>query len=124
MTNAPLLDGALAVTTGKVSPSVLDPDTAAALPRRVRMTRRAPWRHLAPGAVIVDRRGRWGNPYAVKVYGRERAIELYRGHLAEHSDLAAAVRRELSGRDLACWCPLDQPCHADVLLKVANGGVR
>lgn len=27
---------------------------------------------------------------------------------------------ELRGRDLACWCPLDQPCHADVLLEVAN----
>jgi len=26
----------------------------------------------------------------------------------------------LAGRDLACWCPLDQPCHADVLLEVAN----
>lgn len=27
---------------------------------------------------------------------------------------------ELTGRDLACWCPLDQPCHADVLLALAN----
>lgn len=32
------------------------------------------------------------------------------------------VRAELAGRDLACWCPLDQPCHADVLLEIANGG--
>lgn len=32
------------------------------------------------------------------------------------------VRRELAGRDLACWCPLDQPCHADVLLKISNTG--
>ena len=31
------------------------------------------------------------------------------------------IRDELAGKDLACWCPLDQPCHADVLLKVANG---
>ncbi|QPG72649.1 DUF4326 domain-containing protein [Mycolicibacterium mucogenicum DSM 44124] len=30
------------------------------------------------------------------------------------------IRRQLRGRDLACWCPLDQPCHADVLLEVAN----
>ena len=29
---------------------------------------------------------------------------------------------ELRGRDLACWCPLDQPCHADILLELANGG--
>ncbi|NKR61690.1 DUF4326 domain-containing protein [Rhodococcus hoagii] len=31
------------------------------------------------------------------------------------------IRAELAGRDLACWCPLDQPCHADVLLEIANG---
>jgi len=30
------------------------------------------------------------------------------------------ARHELAGRDLACWCPLDQPCHADVLLEIAN----
>ena len=30
------------------------------------------------------------------------------------------IRRELRGRDLACWCRLDQSCHADVLLKLAN----
>ncbi len=27
---------------------------------------------------------------------------------------------ELRGKDLACWCGLDQPCHADVLLEWAN----
>ena len=27
---------------------------------------------------------------------------------------------DLGGSDLACWCPLDQPCHADVLLELAN----
>ena len=30
------------------------------------------------------------------------------------------VERELHGRDLACYCPLDEPCHADVLLELAN----
>lgn len=30
------------------------------------------------------------------------------------------IRREMAGKDLCCWCPLDQPCHADVLLEVAN----
>ncbi len=27
---------------------------------------------------------------------------------------------ELRGKNLACWCALDKPCHADVLLKLAN----
>ncbi|WP_082478190.1 DUF4326 domain-containing protein [Microbacterium sp. Leaf320] len=30
------------------------------------------------------------------------------------------VKAELRGKNLACWCPLDQPCHADVLLEIAN----
>jgi hypothetical protein len=30
------------------------------------------------------------------------------------------VVAELAGHDLACWCPLDQLCHADVLLEIAN----
>jgi hypothetical protein len=30
------------------------------------------------------------------------------------------ARRELGGRTLACWCALDQPCHAEVLLRLAN----
>jgi hypothetical protein len=32
------------------------------------------------------------------------------------------VRRELNGSDLICWCKAGAPCHADVLLAVANGG--
>lgn len=32
-----------------------------------------------------------------------------------------AVRSELRGKNLACFCALDQPCHADVLLELANG---
>lgn len=34
------------------------------------------------------------------------------------------VRAELAGKNLACWCPLDQPCHADVLLEIANGETK
>jgi hypothetical protein len=32
----------------------------------------------------------------------------------------AEIREHLAGRDLACWCALDMPCHADVLLELAN----
>lgn len=35
---------------------------------------------------------------------------------------ADRIRNELAGSDLACWCPLDQPCHAGVLLEIANRG--
>lgn len=43
---------------------------------------------------------------------------------AEHVAKNRAALAELTGHDLACWCPLDQPCHADVLLELANGGRR
>jgi len=42
----------------------------------------------------------------------------FRGAL--HTVTPDLIRAELRGLDLACWCPLDQPCHADVLLELAN----
>lgn len=50
---------------------------------------------------------------------RELAVMEYRRDLERQRDLDLSPLR---GRDLACWCPLDQPCHADVLLELANGG--
>lgn len=32
------------------------------------------------------------------------------------------VIERLRGKNLACFCPLGSPCHADVLLEIANGG--
>lgn len=51
----------------------------------------------------------------------EQCVELYRRRWIHLADLDA-LRAELAGLDLACWCPLDRPCHADVLLTLANGG--
>jgi hypothetical protein len=41
------------------------------------------------------------------------------GRISMDDNLAAAIAG-LRGKDLACWCPLDQPCHADVLIDIAN----
>lgn len=117
------------------------------MPKRIQMSRQHPWRVENPDAVIVDRRTKWGNPYRVG----EQALLIIEGgplpHLIEdraHARLAfrtaltalIAGRKpprlgmedypfrdlhELAGHDLACWCPLDQPCHGDVLLELANG---
>jgi len=51
----------------------------------------------------------------------EQVIELYRRWLTGRPELVAAVRERLAGRDLMCWCPPGRPCHADVLLELANG---
>jgi hypothetical protein len=89
-------------------------------PTRVKLSRR-PGARKPAGAVVVSRPSRWGNPYTVAEYGRKQAVALYRQRLAEHPELAEAARRELAGKDLACWCDPDELCHADVLLEVANG---
>lgn len=43
---------------------------------------------------------------------------------AEKADYYLCFRHQIiaacRGRDLACYCALDQPCHADVLLELAN----
>ena len=46
----------------------------------------------------------------------------HRDLIDQHAAIRASIE-QLRGRNLACWCPLDQPCHADVLLEIANGGV-
>ena len=92
------------------------------MPRRIRLSRTRGWR-LPEGAVVVSRPTRWGNPYAVGDPGitdRATAVRRYRAMLARDDALRARARDALRGRDLACWCPLDGPCHADVLLEVAN----
>lgn len=43
-----------------------------------------------------------------------------RGPIGWNYPPLAGIRAELAGKNLACWCPLNQPCHADVLLKIAN----
>src|SRR5688500_12012683 len=76
---------------------------------------------MAEGAVYVGRPTRWGNPFAIgPTQSRSEAVARYRSWLTTQDELRAAARSELAGRDLVCWCPDGEPCHADVLLEVAN----
>jgi hypothetical protein len=93
------------------------------VPQRIQLHRTKGWRK-PEGAVVVARPSRWGNPFRVGVDGdRAECVAAYRRALerGELSFTMADVRRQLGGRDLACWCPLGEPCHADVLLAVARG---
>jgi hypothetical protein len=110
------------------------------LPHRVQRMRSKGWR-MPPNTVYVGRPTVWGNPYKVdtpppkwpedEAWGRAEAVRLYELMLAGGWRLRRRpgfeiVRRamaELEGKNLACWCPIDQPCHADVLLLYANAGV-
>lgn len=97
------------------------------MPKRIQMTRQKPWRPDHPDAVIVARPTEWGNPYVggpedEPNLNRAYVTDLFREYLdrPEQADKRARIRAELRGHDLACWCPLDAPCHADVLLEIAN----
>lgn len=90
------------------------------MPQRYQRSRRKGVR-LPPDVIVVTRPTKWGNPHPLSL-GRVEAVRRYRedllaGRLAITVD---GVEHELRGRDLACYCPLDEPCHADVLLELAN----
>lgn len=77
---------------------------------------------LPPNTKAVARPSKWGNPYrcASTPAARAEAVEAYRTWLAERPELVAQARTELAGFDLACYCPLDGPCHRNVLLELVN----
>lgn len=88
-------------------------------PKRIQRKRTKGWR-MPENAVYVGRPTKWGNPYSVSVWGtRERALGEFRALMGRWPEFVE-MTLELRGKDLACWCPLDQPCHADVLLELAN----
>lgn len=73
----------------------------------------------SPGAIRVDRKSPWGNPFVLGVDGnRVQVIAKYSRWLRSQPELLRRLP-EIRGKDLACHCaPL--PCHADLLLRLAN----
>ena len=91
-------------------------------PRRIQRRRTKGWR-MPPGAIYVGRPTKWGNPF--KTGDRVQDVDFFKRH-RPYNLTVRNIKRGLKGKNLACWCPLDQPCHADVLLEIANreGKVR
>lgn len=108
-------------------------------PRRIQLRRTKGWRK-PPGAVVVTRGTDWGNPFIigtkfsphephpdasitpagpVVALTRELAVAMFAAYV-EQRGWEQQIRDDLAGRDLACWCPEGEPCHADVLLAIAN----
>lgn len=97
---------------------------APSLAERIQRKRTRGWR-MPEDATYVGRPSNWGNPYAERFNGTDPAllVALYRDFLTAGEGRAEWVLgniHRLRGRRLACWCRLDQPCHADVLLEFAN----
>jgi len=85
---------------------------------------------MPPNTVRVCRPSKWGNPFHIadvlehhdsdEAAARRDVVNAFRQWAAEHPVTREAAIAELRGKNLACWCPLDQSCHADVLLVLAN----
>ena len=113
-------------------------------PQRITLSRAKGWR-MPPNTVKVDRSTKLGNPFPIDCYGREKAVDKFRrlitGNMStfemstssrqdwasSHGISLVHVRRqildrlpELRGKNLACWCKPGEPCHADVLIEIAN----
>jgi hypothetical protein len=89
-------------------------------------------------AVYVGRPGKWGNPYSFEKdndhpysigQARLASVRTYAAWLEGAPQEVAVngppptreeIRHALQGKNLACWCKLGEPCHADVLLAIAN----
>lgn len=84
--------------------------------KRIQRKRTAGWR-MPPNTIYVGRLTKWGNPFELSEYG-EKCLPMYeewlRGELVDRPHMLD----ELKGRDLACWCRLDSPCHVDIILKI------
>jgi uncharacterized protein DUF4326 len=100
-------------------------------PVRIQRKRTKGWR-MPGGAVYVGRPTRWGNQFRTDddlgqglEWDHETVVELHRLWITAPWMTASLpyLLEPLRGRDLVCWCPLDQPCHADVLLELANASV-
>ena len=90
------------------------------MPERIQLSRRKGWR-MPPNTVKVDRSTRWGNPFpACDRYTPERSVALFRSHAEVNARKDATWLAPLRGKNLACWCAPGKPCHADVLLELAN----
>lgn len=99
------------------------------MPKRIQRKRTKGWR-MPPNTVYVGRPTGWGNPFTAArgrqkidpangFYSIDDALKMYRDYLSRNT-IPQRAKSKLKGKNLSCWCPLDQPCHADVLLEIAN----
>lgn len=113
------------------------------MPKRIQRKRTKGWRS-PDGAINVTRPTIWGNPFvhedpaeAVAAYEMlvgGGSLQFNMGPnalrfasnvhpITLHHAFPEFVRERihhLRGKDLMCWCSLDKPCHADVLIRLAN----
>jgi hypothetical protein len=92
---------------------------------------------MPANTVKVDRTTKYGNRYVVggnpclhvdselhDVPDAETAVRMHREELeywmARKPDEVRKLLEPLRGKNLACWCRIGAPCHADTLLMMSN----
>lgn len=109
------------------------------MPERIQRKRTKGWK-MPHNTVSVTRPGKWGNPFTIAAYydagysgsatvAAQHCVDAYRAWMLGNKHWAHGCvqedapdpTHELRGKNLACWCPIGHPCHADVLLELANG---
>jgi hypothetical protein len=100
-------------------------------PLRIRLERRKGFNLLTQSLVVngleavkVDRSTKWGNPFVVGADGgAAECVKRYREKIGSNVwsfPTVKDIQTELRGKNPACWCAHGTPCHADVLLEIAN----
>lgn len=99
-----------------------DSGLTATVPHRIRLARDPDYR-LPADAKQVTSPTPWASPFRPArptLAARQAAVDHFRDYLHRNPALIERARVELSGWNLACWCPLDMPCHADIWLELLN----
>jgi len=108
----------------------------------VRIQRSRQHKQVSPNGlpiVYVGRPTKWGNPFKVgdnnvehidtesydfvdivTIKSVAECIEEYEEYIKEQIEEENLDINELAGKNLSCWCKIGEPCHADILLKLAN----
>ena len=114
--------------------------------KRIQRRRTKGWK-MPENAVYVGRPTRWGNPYKEGMglmdcpfldpkvrydaatckqwrdnepISLQQSVDFYRSHIKHCLKYWPQLYdiNKLLGHDLACWCPIDKPCHCDVLIEI------
>lgn len=89
-------------------------------PVRIQRKRSKGWR-MTLDTIYVGRPTQWGNPFFVGRQGTaDECVRKYERWLVTEMPILLSEVQILRGKNLACFCKSDDPCHADILLRLAN----
>lgn len=73
-----------------------------------------------PDAIYIGRGSLYGNPFVIGKDGnRDEVCDKYEQYLLNNPQLLQAVKTNLKGRDVVCFCA-PKRCHGDTLVRLAN----